>query len=91
MKIMNAVYKPLELSVPPNGRIIIFWSSTKNEVLTRARPDNRGNWNPNHFVPLVHQHNSVGTSNNERAIRIPDVRYRAIGMKQIYKEHSVLI
>ncbi|CAF0766459.1 unnamed protein product [Adineta steineri] len=65
MKIMNAVYKPVDISTPSNGRVIIFWSSTEDEVSTRARPGNCGIWNPNHFVPLVHQHRSVLTINNE--------------------------
>ncbi|CAF1350216.1 unnamed protein product [Adineta steineri] len=72
MKIMNAVYKPVDISTPSNGRVIIFWSSTEDEILTRARPGNCGTWNPNHFVPLVHQRRSVRTSNNEQVSVIPD-------------------
>ncbi len=78
MKLMNAVYKPVDTSAPSNGRIIIFWSSTEDEVSTRARPGNCGTWNPNHFVLLVHQHRSVRTPNNERVSMMPDVRYKTI-------------
>lgn len=74
MKIMNAVYKPVEVTVPSSGKIIIFWSSTEDEVSTRTRPGNSGVWNPNHFVPLVKQHKSVGETNNERTTVIPDVK-----------------
>jgi hypothetical protein len=78
MKIMNAVYKPVHTSVPSNRRVIIFWSSIKDEVSTRARPGNFGTWNPNHFVPLVHQHRSVLAPSNERVSVIPEVRYKTI-------------
>jgi hypothetical protein len=78
MKIMNAIYKPEDTSVPSNGRVIIFWSSTEDEVSTRARSGNLGAWNPNHFVPLVHQHRSVLTPSNERVSMIPEVRYKTI-------------
>ncbi|CAF1311364.1 unnamed protein product [Adineta ricciae] len=68
MRIMNAVYKPTDTSVPSNGRIVIFWSSTEDEITTRARPGNCGIWNPNHFVPLVHQPRSVRMPKNEQAV-----------------------
>ena len=78
MKIMNAVYKPVETLVPSNGRVIIFWSSTEDEVSTRAQPGNRGIWNPNHFVPLLQQHRRPRAANNERASMIPDVKYKTV-------------
>ena len=40
MKILNAVYRPVEASVPSDGKLIIFWSSTEDEISTRARPGN---------------------------------------------------
>jgi hypothetical protein len=78
MKIMNAVYKPVEISIPSNGRVIIFWSSTEDEVSTRIRPGNSGIWNPNHFVPLLQQHRSSRTASNERAVIILDVTYKTV-------------
>ncbi len=77
MKIMNAVYKPVEASVPSNRRVIIFWSSTEDEVSTRTRPGNSGIWNPNHFVPLLQQHGSSRTANKER-VSIPNVKYKTV-------------
>lgn len=81
MKIMNAVYKPVEISGPSNGRVIIFWSSTEDEVSTRTRLGNSGTWNPNHFVPLLQQHRSCRTTNEERAVMIPDVKYETVSME----------
>lgn len=74
MKIMNAVYKPVGVTVAYNRKIIIFWSSTEDEVSTRTRPGNSGVWNPNHFVPLVKKHKSVRKTNNEQTTMIPDVK-----------------
>ena len=78
MKIMNAVYKPIEISVPSNGRVIIFWSSTEDELSTRLRPGNRGGWNPNHFVPLLQQNRSGRTANNELSSMILAVKYKTV-------------
>jgi hypothetical protein len=74
MKIMNSMYKPVELSVPLNGSIIIFWSSTEDEASTRTRPGNCGIWNPNHFVPLVQPQRNIQTINNEQASMISYVK-----------------
>lgn len=64
MKIMNAIYKPIETSVARNKKIIIFWTNSKDEQLTRARPNSGGVWSPNHFVPLIHakQSNRITTT-----------------------------
>ena len=78
MKCMNAVYKPVETSLPSKGRVIIFWSSTEDEVSTRTRPGNRGVWNPNHFVPLLQQDRSSRTASNNLVSTIPDVKYRTV-------------
>ncbi|CAF1548564.1 unnamed protein product [Adineta steineri] len=53
MKIMNAVYTPLDTSVSNNGRLIIFWTNSEDEVTTKCRPGSGGVWSPNHFVPLI--------------------------------------
>ncbi|CAF3812515.1 unnamed protein product, partial [Adineta steineri] len=50
---MNAVYKPLDISAPNNGRLIIFWTNSEDEVTTKNRPGSGGVWSPNHFVPLI--------------------------------------
>ncbi|CAF4223600.1 unnamed protein product, partial [Adineta steineri] len=50
---MNAVYKPLDISALNNGRLIIFWTNSEDEVTTKRRPGNGGVWSPNHFVPLI--------------------------------------
>ena len=78
MKIMNAVYKPAEISVSSNGRVIIFWSSTEDEVSTRARPGNNGIWNPNHCVPLLQQHRNSQTATKMRASTIRDVKHERV-------------
>ncbi|CAF1682371.1 unnamed protein product, partial [Adineta ricciae] len=65
MKCMNAVYKPLDTSVTKNGRLVIFWTSTYDELTTRERPSNGGVWNPNHFVPLVQSCRSDRSASNE--------------------------
>ena len=78
MKIMNAVYKPAEISVSSNGRVIIFWSSTEDEVSTRARPGNNGIWNPNHCVPLLQQHRNSQTTTKMRASTIRDVKHERV-------------
>jgi len=73
MKIMNAVYKPMDTSVPNNGRLIIFWTSTKDEIITKSRPGSGGIWSPNHCVPLIQQCRSHRTASNERAGVTPEV------------------
>ncbi|CAF4124306.1 unnamed protein product, partial [Adineta steineri] len=35
MNIMNAVYKPLDISALNNGRLIIFWTNSEDEVTTK--------------------------------------------------------
>lgn len=85
MKIMNAVYKPIETSIPSIGRVIIFWSSTEDQVSTKARPGNRGVWNPNHFVPLLQQHQGYRTANNERASIIQEVEYKTVKIEKVAK------
>ncbi|CAF1202328.1 unnamed protein product [Adineta ricciae] len=73
MKIMNAVYTPLRVPVPSNNKIVLFWSSTEDEISTRARPGNSGVWNPNHFVPLLQRHKSAPRkTSNESIITTPD-------------------
>ena len=74
MEIMNAVYKPVDTSVPSNGKVIIFWSRTEDEVSTRARG---GVWNPNHFVPLL-QHRNYRTANNEQVNMMSKVKYKIV-------------
>ena len=78
MKIMNALYKPLETSVRNKGRVIIFWSSTEDEVSTRNRPGNHGVWNPNHFVPLVQRSRNSRTTNNKSVSVNPEVKYKTV-------------
>lgn len=53
MKIMNAIFQPTETSTSSKRRVIIFWTNTEDEHLTKARPGCQGIWSPNHFVPLV--------------------------------------
>ncbi|CAF1459092.1 unnamed protein product [Adineta steineri] len=53
MNIMNAVYKPLDISALNNGRLIIFWTNSEDEVTTKRRSGSGGVWSPNHFVPLI--------------------------------------
>ena len=75
MKIMNAVYKPLRVAVPSDKKIIIFWSSTEDEISTRLRPGNGGVWNPNHFVPLLQKHQiTLRKTNNEQTVAMPNVK-----------------
>lgn len=88
MKSMNAVYKPVEILTSSKGRVIIFWSSTEDEVSTRARPGNRGIWNPNHFVPLLRQHRSDQIASNRWFSTIPDVKYRTLWIEQLNKQYS---
>ena len=78
MKIMNAVYKPVETSVSSNRRVVIFWSSTEDEISTRVHPGNGGIWNPNHFVPLLQQYRNSRTATKERVSTIPDVKYENV-------------
>ncbi len=75
MKIMNAVYKPLDTSVQNNGRLIIFWTSIKDELSTKNRPDSGGVWSPNHFVPLIQQCRSHRTASNDRDRVTSQVEY----------------
>ena len=53
MKCMNAVYKPIGTLSPTKTRLVIFWTSSEDEIMTRARPNSGGLWSPNHFVPLL--------------------------------------
>ena len=85
MRIMNAVYKPTDTSVPSNGRIVIFWSSTEDEISTRARPGNCGTWNPNHFVPLVHQSSSVRMRSKERVSSTSEVKCKTICTESMHE------
>jgi hypothetical protein len=78
MKIMNQVYKSAETLVPNSRRVIIFWSSTEDEISTRTRPGNHGIWNPNHFVPLLEQYRSYRTEDNERVSTTPEVKYKTV-------------
>ena len=73
MKIMNAIYRSVDLSVPSNGKLIIFWCSTEDEVSTRARQGNCGIWSPNHFVPLLQQHQRLFLATDEQTIVILDL------------------
>jgi hypothetical protein len=75
MKNMNAVYKPMNIPVPNNGRLIIFWTSSKDEPSTETRPGSGVVWRPNHFVPLIQQCRSHRTTSNERAHVAPEVEY----------------
>lgn len=74
MKIMNAVYGPVDVSAPSNGRVIIFWCGTEDEISTRARQGSHGIWSPNHFVPLLQQRQSSSMAQNERASAKLDVK-----------------
>lgn len=78
MKIMNAVYKPIERSTRINRRVIIFWSSTEDETSTRARPGNGGIWNPNHFVPLLQQARLYETTSGGQTNTMLDVKYKTL-------------
>lgn len=73
MKIMNAIYKPIDKPVSNTRRVIIFWTSTDDEISTKARSGNRGIWNPNHFVPLVQTTRSYRTTSVERVGMIFEV------------------
>ncbi|CAF1646138.1 unnamed protein product [Rotaria magnacalcarata] len=72
MKIMNQVYKSAETLVPNSRRVIIFWSSTEDEISTRTRHGNHGISNPNHFVSLLEQYRSYRTEDNERVSTTPE-------------------
>jgi hypothetical protein len=74
MKIMNAVYKPLDTSVLNNGRLTIFWTSNIDELSTKNRPGCAGIWSPNHFVPLIQQSRNHRTESNERVCATPEVK-----------------
>ena len=73
MKIMNTIYKPATVSVSKIRRIVIFWTNTKDELVVRARPDCRGIWSPNHFVPLLPANRSKRTNTIWEAILSPEV------------------
>ena len=75
MKIMNAVYKPVGTSTSTHDRLIIFWTSSEDELSTKRRPGSGGVWSPNHFVPLIHQCRSHRTASNERARVALEVEY----------------
>ncbi len=75
MKIMNAVYKPIETSVSYNRRVVIFWTNTKDELSTKARPGSGGVWSPNHFVPLIQAHRGDRATSIERTRITPEVKY----------------
>ena len=75
MKTMNAVYKPMDISVPKQGKLINFWTSSEDELSTKTRPRSDNVWRPNHFVPLVRQYPSHRTASNERARVSPEVKY----------------
>ncbi|CAF4084316.1 unnamed protein product [Rotaria sp. Silwood2] len=85
MKNMNAIYKPIQSSTPIRGYVIIFWTSSRDEVTTRSRTNSGGIWSPNHFVPLVKYDENLNvlddnqtpekttTKNNQTSlIRTPD-------------------
>ncbi len=75
MKTMNAVYKPVDMSIPNNERLIIFWTSIDDESSTKTRPGSGGVWSPNHIVPLIKQCQSHRATSDERAYIIPEVDY----------------
>ena len=77
MKIMNAVYKPVGVSVPNHGRLVIFWTSCRDEISTRAHLSS-GVWSPNHMVPLVRQRRNYQTASNEQARAISVVEYQIL-------------
>ena len=51
IKIMHAVYKPVDTSTSTHERLIIFWTSSEDELSTKRCPGSGGVWSPNHFVP----------------------------------------
>ncbi|CAF1321475.1 unnamed protein product, partial [Adineta steineri] len=71
MKIMNTVYKPVDTYASNKGRLIIFWTSTEDELSTRNRLGSGGVWSPNHFVPLLKPSERHRTASNERSRAIP--------------------
>ncbi|CAF1213513.1 unnamed protein product [Adineta steineri] len=73
MKIMNTVYKPVDTYASNKGRLIIFWTSTEDELSTRNRLGSGGVWSPNHFVPLLKPSERHRTASNERSRAIPQV------------------
>ena len=75
MKTMNATYKPLQLSSPANGRLVILWTSDTDETTTKQRSNNDGFWSPNHFVPLVKCDVSPNPFHDHAAITILAVGY----------------
>jgi hypothetical protein len=75
MKIMNAIYKPIDTSVPNNGKLIIFWTSSEDELSTKTRPGSGGVWRPNHFVPLVQHGRIHRTPSTERVQMTLEVEY----------------
>lgn len=75
MKIMNAVYKPIDVSVPNNRRLIIFWTNTNDEFSVKSRSGCGGVWSPNHFVPLIQPCRSHRTTSVEQTHMMPEVVY----------------
>lgn len=65
MKIMNTIFKPTEALVSSERRVTIFWTNTKDEHSTKARPSSQGIWSPNHFVPLVKRNQLYRTTSIE--------------------------
>ena len=78
MKTMNAVYKPMDISVPKNGKLIIFWTSSEDELSTKTRPDNNCVWSPNHFVPLIEATRGSRTASTKQANATPEVKYTTV-------------
>lgn len=65
MKMMNTIYKPTAtttITVSKMRRVIILWTNTDDELVVRARPDCKGSWSPNHFVPLLSANRSMRTN-----------------------------
>ena len=77
MKIMNAVYKPMNISASNKTKLIIFWTSSQDELSTRNRPDSGGIWSPNHFVPLVQRNRRSLTASNEQNHPLPEVEQKS--------------
>ena len=75
MKIMDAVYKPMDTFTSTHERLIIFRTSSEDELSTKRRPGSGGVSSPDHFVPLIHQCRSHRTASNERAHVALEVEY----------------
>lgn len=85
MKIMNAVYKPTMASVLKARRVVIFWTSNKDELLVKARPGSGGIWSPNHFVPLIQANRSNRVAIIEESIITPEVECIKISIREKLK------